>query len=89
LLLFGFLEQLHTLQANAVDKVAKDLREEIAVVTTDPIGGLSAGEPNGKSEVASQIAERLGMLEEQVDRHGRVIKRAIEIATSYFQSDRP
>jgi type II secretory pathway predicted ATPase ExeA len=89
LLLFGFLEQLHALQANAVDKVAKDLREEIAVVTTDPIGGLSAGEPNGKSEVASQIAERLGMLEEQVDRHGRVIKRAIEIATSYFQSDRP
>src|SRR5262249_27807461 len=32
LLLFGFLEQLHTLQANAVDKVAHDLREEMAVV---------------------------------------------------------
>jgi len=89
LLLFGFLEQLHMLQANAVDKVAKDLREEIAVVTTEPIGGLTAGEPNGKSEPASQIAERLSMLEEQVDRHGRIIKRAIEIATSYFQSDRP
>jgi len=50
---------------------------------------LTAGEPNGKSEPASQIAERLSMLEEQVDRHGRIIKRAIEIATSYFQSDRP
>jgi putative secretion ATPase (PEP-CTERM system associated) len=37
LLLFGFLEQLHTLKANAVDKVANDLREEIAVVTTEPI----------------------------------------------------
>ena len=89
LLLFGFLEQLHTLQANAVDKVAKDLREEIAVVTTEPIGGLTAGEPNGKSEAVSQITERLSVLEEQVDRHGRVIKRAIEIAARYFQSDRP
>src|SRR5213079_1957444 len=53
LLLFGFLEQLHALQANAVDKVAKDLREEIAVVTTEPIGGLTAAEPNGKAEAAS------------------------------------
>ena len=43
LLLFGFLEQLHTIEANAVDRVAKDLREEIAVVTTDPNGGLTAG----------------------------------------------
>jgi hypothetical protein len=88
LLLFGFLEQLHTLQANAVDKVAKDLREEIAVVTTDPVGGPIAGQANGKSETASQIGERLSALEEHVDRHGRVIKRAIEIAASYFQSDR-
>jgi general secretion pathway protein A len=88
LLLFGFLEQLHTLQANAVDKVAKDLREEIAVVTTEPIGGSAAGQPNGKSEAVSQIAERVSVLEEHVDRHGRIIKRAIEIAASYFQSDR-
>ena len=50
LLLFGFLEQLHTLQANAVDKVAKDLREEIAVVTTEPIGAAAGPEPNGNSE---------------------------------------
>jgi hypothetical protein len=28
------------------------------------------------------------VLEEHVDRHGRIIKRAIEIAASYFQSDR-
>jgi hypothetical protein len=88
LLLFGFLEQLHTVQANAVDKVAKDLREEIAVVTTEPIGGSAAGQPNGTSGAVSQIAERVSVLEEHVDRHGRVIKRAIEIAASYFQSDR-
>ena len=32
LLLYGFLEQLHTLTASAVEKVATDLREELAVV---------------------------------------------------------
>src|SRR5271169_6364633 len=70
LLLFGFLEELHTLQANAVEKVAKDLREEIAVVTTDPVGRPIAGQANGKSEAVSQIAERLNAVEESVDRHG-------------------
>ena len=33
LLLFGFLEKLHALTASSVEKVAGDLREEIAVVT--------------------------------------------------------
>src|SRR5215469_13497428 len=90
LLLFGFLEQLHMLQPNAVEKVAHDLREEIAVVTTEPISGSTGGQqPNGKSEAVSEIAERLSVLEQHVDRHGRVIRRAIEIAASYFQSDRP
>src|SRR5499433_1346105 len=55
LLLFGFLEQLHTLQANAVDKVAHDLREEMAVVTTEPGGGSTHDETNGKSEAVSEI----------------------------------
>src|SRR5215472_6902826 len=32
LLLYGFLEQLHTLPESAVEKVAKDLREELPVV---------------------------------------------------------
>src|SRR5246127_4785022 len=36
LLLFGFLEELHTLTAHAVEKVANDLREEIALVTAPP-----------------------------------------------------
>src|SRR5690242_222144 len=87
LLLFGFLEQSHTLKANAVEKVAKDLRDEMAVVTTEPIGGSTVDEPNGKSKAVSEIAERLSVLEDHVYRHGRIIKRAIEIAASYFQSE--
>jgi hypothetical protein len=89
LLLFGFLEELHTLTANAVEKVASDLREEIAVVTTQPVLTGSPAEPDGKIEAVSQVARRVSVLEENVDRHGRVIKRAIEIAASYFQNERP
>src|ERR1700740_3604891 len=40
LLLFGFIEELHTLKAAAVEKVADDLRQEIAVVTVDPVSGI-------------------------------------------------
>ncbi len=89
LLLFGFLEELHVLQASAVEKVANDLRDEIAVVAAEPSDRISAAGANGSNDALSRIAERLAVLEENVQRHSRVIKRAIEIAASYFQSERP
>jgi general secretion pathway protein A len=84
LLLFGFLEELHTLKENAVEKVVKDLREELAVVTTDATGNPTPGEPIGQSESITQVAQRVAALEENVTRQGRIIKRAIEIAASIF-----
>jgi putative secretion ATPase (PEP-CTERM system associated) len=89
LLLFGFLEELHTLQATVVEKVANDLRQEMAVVTLDPASEVSRPEPNGRAEAMTEVAKRLSALEENVSRHGRVIKRAIEIAAAYFQVERP
>lgn len=89
LLLFGFLEELHVLQASAVEKVANDLRDEIAVVAAEPSDRISPAGANGNTDALSRIAERLAVLEENVQRHSRVIKRAIEIAASYFQSERP
>jgi putative secretion ATPase (PEP-CTERM system associated) len=89
LLLFGFLEELHTLKESAVERVANDLRQEIAVVTVEPAVSVSPAEPDGKSDSVSQVAQRLSALEESVQRQGRVIKRAIEIAASYFQGERP
>ena len=80
--MLGFLEQLHALTASSVEKVAGDLREEIAVVTApsaDPVGG---------SESIAQISQRLGLLEESVHKQGLVIKRALEIAAHYFQEER-
>ena len=88
LLLFGFLEELHTLTADAVDKVANDLREEIALVAAPSAVATPPAEPNGGGETLSQITRRLDALEDSVEKHGRVIKRAIEIAASYLQSER-
>ena len=89
LLLFGFLEELHTLTAHAVEKVANDLREEIALVAAPPAVANSPTEPVGRDEDLSQISRRLGVLEDSVYKQGRVIKRAIEIAARYLQSERP
>ena len=74
--------------ANAVEKVANDLREEIALAATPPAVANSATELVGRDEALSQISRRLGVLEDSVYKHGRVIKRAIEIAASYLQSER-
>ena len=87
LLLFGFLEELHTLTAHAVEKVANDLREEIALAATPPAVANSATELVGRDEALSQISRRLGVLEDSVYKHGRVIKRAIEAAARYFQGE--
>ena len=89
LLLFGFLEELHTLTADAVEKVAKDLREEIALVAAPPAVANSPAELAGAGEALSQITHRLSALEDSVNRHERVIKRAIEIAATYLQGERP
>jgi len=86
LMLFGFLEELHTLQAAIAEKVANDLRQEMTVVTHDATSELSHAESNGRSEAVSEAAKRLGDLEENVDRHGRVIERAIEIAAAYYDA---
>jgi general secretion pathway protein A len=95
LLLFGFLEQMHALTASAVEKVAGDLRDEIAVVTvptafagasTDAVGGDDA---IGHISSIAQISQRLRVLEESVHKQGQVLKRVIELAASYFQEERP
>ena len=89
LLLFGFLEELHTLTAHAAEKVANDLREEIALVAAPPAVANSTAEPVASSEALSQITRRLDLLEDSVHKQGRLIKRVIEIAASYFLNGRP
>ncbi|HEV2097887.1 MAG TPA: AAA family ATPase, partial [Stellaceae bacterium] len=88
LLLYGFLEQLHTLTASAVEKVAGDLHDEIAVVTTPPMPVAVDAEKSTLGAALPAVVERLTGLEKSVDRHERLIRRAIEIAANYFQGER-
>src|SRR5215469_10267730 len=46
LLLYGFLEQLHTLQPAMVEKTANNLRQEMAVVPLGPMAEVSRAEPS-------------------------------------------
>src|ERR1700739_4029508 len=83
LLLYGFLEQLHTLTASSVEKVANDLQDEMAVVT-DSAAETARGPDKGSGNGLSFVAERLQHLEKSVDKHERLIRRAIELAAHYF-----
>ena len=87
LLLYGFLEQLHTLTASAVEKVATDLQDEIAGVSEPPPGADGLDKPT-TGEGLAVVVERLAHLEKSVDKHERLIRRAIEIAANYFQGGR-
>ena len=83
LLLFGFMEELHTLPATAVETVANDLRREMAVVTLDHASEAWRTEPNGRSEAISELIKRVSALEQSISRHERAIKQAIEIAAAH------
>ena len=92
LLLHGSLEELHTLQAAIIEKVAYDLRQEMAVVRLHPSSEIPRPDPNGHAEAMTEVTKRLSALEKHlsalavsVDRHERVIKRAIKIAGAVFQ----
>ena len=88
LLLYGFLEQLHTLTASAVDKVANDLREEIAVVASPSALPAVDAATGALGAAFPAFVERLAALEKNVDQHDRLLRRAIEIAAHYFQGQR-
>jgi general secretion pathway protein A len=79
LLLYGFIEGLHTLSGAAVEKVASDLKKEIAVVTASPTDAMSSSR-----SLASDIERRVDRLEIVVDRHHRMVRRAIAVAARYL-----
>jgi general secretion pathway protein A len=88
LLLYGFLEQTHTLSAAAVEKVANDLQQEIAIVTETVPSAGAYGSPSAAPNGLSAVVERIGQLEKILNKHERLIRRAIEIAAHYFQGER-
>jgi putative secretion ATPase (PEP-CTERM system associated) len=84
LLLYGFLEQLHSLSEDDVEKVAGDLREELAMVMAPAdVDGQGGAAP------AADITGRLDRLESKVERQARLIRRAIEVAARHFLGSEP
>jgi general secretion pathway protein A len=83
LLLYGFLEQLHTLPEGAVEKVAKDQHEELAMVASASPGAAL----DGGGEAVAVLGERISALEDRIDTHEGLIRRALELAACYFRGD--
>jgi general secretion pathway protein A len=81
LLLYGFLEQLHTLAESAVEKVADDLRKELAAVAVPAAAAL-----DGNGKPLAEINGRMHALEDRVDRYEGLIRRALEIAPHYLRA---
>jgi general secretion pathway protein A len=85
LLLYGFLEGLHRLDGGAVVRVAGELEREMALVS---VPGAVVGPALPAGAGAAQIAGRVDLLEKNVERQGQVIRRVLELAADYFQSER-
>ena len=83
LLLYGFLEGLHTITAAAVESVGNDLGRELAFANGS--GAQTPAISLDKENPLSDIARHLTQLEQTVERHERVIKQAIAIVARYLQ----
>lgn len=94
LLLFGFLDELHSLDEAVVRAVADELRRE----TADGAGRHSAGTFTQRGDGAAPsvndtltidaLADRVAVLERYVAAHERTIQRALDIAARYFSDGR-
>jgi len=88
LLLFGYLEERHALDATAVTQVAEELQSELSPVVT-ALAPAAAHEAvprgNGADAMLSEIMTRVAAIEQTMGKHERTIKRALEIIASYMR----
>jgi putative secretion ATPase (PEP-CTERM system associated) len=91
LLLGGMLEELHTIDDQAVDNVAGEMAREgrravpQSKVPARGLNGEGSAKPVKQTSGESAFLEhRLSALERLVKAHDRTIKRAIELAASYL-----
>jgi len=92
LLLGGMLEELHEINAAFVDNVAGEMVSEggaTAKPTNDPEPAVAvAATPlNGAAAHAVDLDRRIGSLEKLVRVHDRTIRRALDLAASYFNAE--
>jgi hypothetical protein len=84
LLLFGMLEDTHAISASMVNEVASDFTAEMSSIASP--NGSATSVDNGKTApLLGMIIERLDELETVTARHGRTIRRMLEIMGRYVQ----
>jgi general secretion pathway protein A len=87
LLLWGYLEERHAIDADAVVQVAEELQSELT--STSPVAvpsGVIAARVNGSDAVLPEVFARLSAIEQTMAKHERAIKRAIEIIANYVRN---
>lgn len=83
LLLFGFLEESHSITADDTERVAADLRAELLEITAPQAGGaISAGPEMAWSE---DLGARLHDLERSIANHDRTIRRMVTTIANHFR----
>lgn len=90
LLLYGFLEETHSLDRPAVDAVAYDLQADLAEVSK---GGNAAGGGETASDTGNglmvqrqidSLTGRLDQLEQKMEKHGRIFNRLLQAISNYL-----
>lgn len=86
LMLFGFLEETHTIDVQIVEDVVEELDEaELgAMPQTGTPARVGGEEPEAISDQIEELAARIGLLERYVAAHERAINMALEIARQQF-----
>ena len=94
LMLFGFLEEKHTIAETTVTQVAQELASELGQVTQSPATGDAGA--NGRalspreqaSDLLVALTNRVSEIERSVIRHDRAIRRALELVVKYLDGGR-
>jgi putative secretion ATPase (PEP-CTERM system associated) len=82
LMLFGFLEETHVIEEEAVAQVADELKAEMA----DPIPPDRA-DPNRMGTELEAFDRRLARIEERIDKNDLAIRRALAVITSRIEGE--
>jgi len=85
LLLWGYLEERHEIDADAVTQVADELRAEMSPANGSAPLSLAGRNGHVGEEGVSEIMTRLDSLELTMSKHERAIKRTIEIIANYVR----
>jgi general secretion pathway protein A len=89
LFLYGMLEELHHLDAAAVDAVAAEMQTEGMRQDTDRQPAFHAQPAHPDTAPLDQLDTRLQALEKIVKIHDKTIKRGIELAAAYLNAPEP